>query len=325
MRLTLTTLRPHLPIVSWAVNHEDVLLRRVFADVEAGSYVDVGANHPTFHSLTKTFYDIGWSGINIEPLRAMYESLVLERTRDINLNIACSDAPGLVTLYTPGNYDELSTLIPDSAFLGPQDGVTSSVVEARPLREVVDEYVSGDVHFLKIDVEGAELQVLKGADLSRFRPWVIVVELARDGHLQPEKDEILGLLDAAGYDDVFFDGINEYFLDRSRKEQLGHKFSAPVNVNDNYIQGDDEVHQAFLDIGVLLGCENPSSAAETYLRVEALLADRIRFENIWRELSLAQRRIGILLGATDPDDPAETYARAAIALNGPARGRRRAT
>lgn len=319
----MTTLRPRDPIVSWAVNHEDVLLRRVFAEVEVGSYVDVGANHPTFHSLTKTFYDVGWSGINIEPLKALYESLVLERTRDINLNIACSDAPGPVTLYTPGSYDELSTLNPDSAFLGPQEGVTSTVVEALTLREVVDEYVSTEVHFLKIDVEGAELQVLKGADFSTFRPWVIVVELARDGYLQPEKDEILDLLHAAGYDDVFFDGINEYFLDRARKEQLGHKFSAPVNVNDNYIEGDDEVHQVFLEIGALLGCDRPGNPAETMLRVQALLSDRIRFETIWQELSLAQRRIGILLGSTDPDDPAETYARAATALNGSARSGRR--
>jgi len=310
--------------VSWAVNHEDVLLRRVFADVEVGSYIDVGANHPTFHSLTKTFYDIGWSGINIEPLKAMYEVLALERERDINLNAACSDARGSVTLYTPVAYDELSTLNPDSAFLGPDDGVTSSVVEALTLKEIVAEHVTGEVHFLKIDVEGAELQVLRGADFSHFRPWVIVVELARDGQLQHEKDEILGLLDSAGYQNVFFDGVNEYFVDRARMEQLGHKFSAPVNVNDNYIQGDDELHKAFLQIGVLVGCHSPGNASETYLRVEALLADRIRFENVWRDLLLAQRQMGILLGSTDPDDPAEAYARAAAVLNGRSRGRRRA-
>jgi hypothetical protein len=187
-----------------------------------------------------------------------------------------------VTLFSPQNYDELSTLNPNSVFLGPKEGVTSTVVEAVTLSEVVDRYVSSDVHFLKIDVEGAELQVLRGSDFSVFRPWVVIVELARDGQLEGMKGEILALMDSVGYEDVFFDGINEYFLDRARTDQLSHKFSAPVNVNDNYVQGDDEVHQVLWEIGVLLGCDRPGDPAETYLRVKALLEDRIKFENMVR-------------------------------------------
>ena len=54
-------------MVSYAQNHEDVLLRRVFPDEPNGFYIDVGANDPVRDSVTKHFYDRGWHGINIEP------------------------------------------------------------------------------------------------------------------------------------------------------------------------------------------------------------------------------------------------------------------
>ncbi len=57
-----------MPMVSYAQNGEDVVLARVFGDRRAGFYVDVGAGHPVVDSVTKHFYDLGWRGINVEPL-----------------------------------------------------------------------------------------------------------------------------------------------------------------------------------------------------------------------------------------------------------------
>ena len=56
-----------MSFVSYAQNFEDVLLHRVFGGQETGFYVDVGAYHPVDGSVTKAFYDLGWSGINLEP------------------------------------------------------------------------------------------------------------------------------------------------------------------------------------------------------------------------------------------------------------------
>ena len=50
-------------MISYAQNAEDVVLMRAFADVEKGFYVDVGAWDPVADSVTKAFYDIGWSGL----------------------------------------------------------------------------------------------------------------------------------------------------------------------------------------------------------------------------------------------------------------------
>ena len=81
-------------MVSYAQNFEDVMLRRVLQDVKAGTYVDVGAQDSTVDSVTKWFYDSGWSGINIEPHPDYFAQLTRDRPRDINLKIAVADTEG---------------------------------------------------------------------------------------------------------------------------------------------------------------------------------------------------------------------------------------
>ena len=94
--------------VSYAQNHEDILLGRVFPGPE-GFYLDVGANHPTFHSVTKLFYDRGWSGINVEPSPLVFDRLVADRPRDRNLNVGLSDRDATLTFYETNVYHGWST------------------------------------------------------------------------------------------------------------------------------------------------------------------------------------------------------------------------
>lgn len=72
-------------ITSYAQNFEDILLYRTFKHQKKGHYVDIGAWHPVQDSVTKLFYDLGWSGINVEPVERYHQLLVKERPRDVNL------------------------------------------------------------------------------------------------------------------------------------------------------------------------------------------------------------------------------------------------
>ena len=54
--------------VSNAQNGEDVVLWRALGDLPRGRYVEVGANHPLIDSVSRAFYDRGWSGVCVEPL-----------------------------------------------------------------------------------------------------------------------------------------------------------------------------------------------------------------------------------------------------------------
>ena len=66
-------------LVTYAQNREDLYLYALLGD-GPGFYVDVGANHPTFHSVTKFFYDRGWNGINIEPNTELVRELTVGTT-----------------------------------------------------------------------------------------------------------------------------------------------------------------------------------------------------------------------------------------------------
>jgi len=62
-------------MISYAQNFEDVILERIFKDKESGFYVDIGACHPVYDSVTYHFYLKGWSGINVEPQPGLFPSL----------------------------------------------------------------------------------------------------------------------------------------------------------------------------------------------------------------------------------------------------------
>jgi hypothetical protein len=83
-----------MPFVSYAQNCEDVMLHRALRPVQQGFYVDVGANDPVCHSITKAFYERGWRGINIEPVQSWFGKIEAGRSEDVNLQIAITDTDG---------------------------------------------------------------------------------------------------------------------------------------------------------------------------------------------------------------------------------------
>jgi hypothetical protein len=85
---------PATGIISYAQNREDVLLWRALHDVENGFYIDVGAQDPTHHSVTRAFYDRGWCGVNIEPAAGCFQKLCAERPRDLTLQVALGNREG---------------------------------------------------------------------------------------------------------------------------------------------------------------------------------------------------------------------------------------
>jgi hypothetical protein len=88
-------------MMSYARNFEDVLLNRVFGGVVEGFYVDIGAGHPSDNSVTKSFYDRGWSGLNIEP-GEFFAELCAARPRDVTLRMAADDLAEIMATHAPG-------------------------------------------------------------------------------------------------------------------------------------------------------------------------------------------------------------------------------
>ncbi len=221
--------------ISYAQNFEDVMLHRALGEQDAGFYIDVGAHDPTEYSVTRFFYDRGWHGINVEPVVQYHAALRRERPRDINLNVAAGAAPGTRPLFVVADTG-LSTFIEEYATAAAERGfqVARAEVPVRTLDEIVGEIGPPVVHFLKIDVEGAEVDVLRGIGFERFRPWIVLVEATRPGTQDLACQAWEPWITGHGYSFVYFDGLNRFYV-ASERSELKAAFSSPPNVFDGFV------------------------------------------------------------------------------------------
>ena len=220
--------------ISYAQNFEDVLLWRALRDVQAGFYIDVGASHPDVDSVTRAFFDRGWRGINIEPGAEDAARLAAARPGDITLQVAAGRTDGEADFFpVPGT--GLSTL------LGQPRDLQTGRVAVRTLAGICRTYVRQTIHFLKIDVEGTEADVLAGADLVTYRPWIILVEaVAPLSTIPSHASWEPGLLEQ-GYRFAWFDGLNRFYVAEEQASALLPCFQTPPNVFDNFIRAADTV------------------------------------------------------------------------------------
>jgi len=257
-----------MTFVSYSQNAEDVLLWRALGHVANGFYIDVGANDPVEHSVTKAFYERGWRGISIEPLPAFHHEFELQRPRDINLAIAAGATDGELTLYDVP--DVRGWASPDQAVaeMHRADGhsIAELTVPVRTLASVCAEHVQGEIHFLKIDVEGFEGAVLEGMDFARWRPWVLVIEATLPGSRETNH---------ASWEHVFDDYISHH-LDKAWDQVK----SLDTRLNDLDAAASDAARQAearLVEIDTALRAAHATSAHEA-ARAERAETQRVRLE-----------------------------------------------
>ncbi|WP_243050020.1 FkbM family methyltransferase [Dyella sp. RRB7] len=240
-------------LVSYAQNQEDIMLYRALRGVSKGFYIDVGAQQPVVDSVTKLFYERGWTGINIDPLPQWFQMLEADRPHDVNLQIALAEKSGRMAFFAiPGT--GLSTADPEFVKRHSKAGYAAEEidVEVRTLDEVCAEYGVDQIHFLKIDVEGAEEGVIRGFSFDRIRPWILVVE-AVEPVAQREGDDAQEavtthsswepLLLAHGYEFVYWDGLNRFYLAKEHFD-LRSNFDAPPNPLDAFVRHSELVKNA---------------------------------------------------------------------------------
>lgn len=196
--------------VTYAQYREDLILLALFHDVKKGTYIDVGANYPTVDSVTKLFYERGWTGINVEPIKSLHKELQRERPKDINLQCGIGAQTGV------GTFREYPAASGHSTFDEKQKAAQSKTlkyteyeVPVTTLKQVFGEHKPKHVHFLKIDVEGYEYEVVAGNDWKKYRPEVVCIEanhVARDWRKT---------LEANNYRLFIADGLNEYYVEHS--------------------------------------------------------------------------------------------------------------
>ena len=225
-----------MTFISYAQNCEDVILWRALNTVYNGFYIDVGAWDPRNDSVTLAFYERGWRGINIEPDLEKARKLVAARQNDVTLQVALADTLGQQIFYVfpETGWSTLDTQIAHRHIAAGAEHHEISVKTMR-LDAVCDHYAPRDIHFLKLDVEGAEALVLAGADFKRHRPWILVVEATVPDSNTLNHHAWEGIVLGAGYKFAYFDGINMYYVAEEKAAMLMPKFATPPNILDDFV------------------------------------------------------------------------------------------
>jgi FkbM family methyltransferase len=221
-------------IVSYAQNFEDVMLWRALGHIPNGFYIDVGAQHPTVDSVSKAFYENGWRGIHVEATSTYANMLREDRPDELVLQVALSDQPGTMTFYEIPETG-LSTGDKEIAKNHHSQGfqVHEITVPCLTLVDVFEQAAKRDIHWLKIDVEGMERQVLAGWGTSNARPWVLAVESTYPNSQVETHHVWENFVTERGYKEAYFDGLSRYYVLVDLPE-IAKCFTIPPNIFDGF-------------------------------------------------------------------------------------------
>lgn len=219
---------------SYAQNFEDVMLWRALRHIKNGCYIDIGAHDPDLDSVSRLFYEHGWRGIHVEPIAHCVQRLGASRPDEVVIQAVAGPEIGTAKFYEL-SIGGLSTCDREVASHHEATGLGSReyTVPCVTLKDIFARCASDTVHWLKIDVEGFEKEVLDGWGDSPVRPWIVVIESTFPNSPVSTHQKWERIILGRGYRFAYFDGLNRFYVSQTRSELLS-AFATPPNVFDDF-------------------------------------------------------------------------------------------
>ena len=160
-------------------NQDKYLETNIFKGYKNGFYVDVGAHDGI--TINNTLYfekNNNWCGINIEPIKEVFDKLIINRPNNINLNCAVCNNDGETDFLCNTGHTEMISGIKDNFDIrhlnrlqseNIQHGSTTEVIKVKTkrLETILHENNVSHINYLSIDVEGAEIEVIKSINFDK--------------------------------------------------------------------------------------------------------------------------------------------------------------
>lgn len=220
---------------TYAQNFEDVRLWRALNNVTNGQYLDIGAQDPIIDSVSLAFYEKGWRGLHVEPTPAYAAAVRAARPDEIVVEAAVSTQDGPICLFEFPNTG-LSTSDPLIAKRHKNERKLQAVpieVPTISLSKLFDIIGDGPIHWMKIDVEGMERDVLESWNGHHQRPWIIVIEATLPNTRIKSHEDWINIIIKKGYKDVHFDGLSRYFVSENH-DHLTEALIEDPNIFDDF-------------------------------------------------------------------------------------------
>lgn len=223
-----------MTFVSYSQNFEDVMLWRSLQDVEAGRYLDIGAQDPDRDSVSKAFFEAGWRGVHVDANLTYVRMLRTARLDEQVIHAMVGEDGAGATFYEIPETG-LSTGVESIADRHRAAGyhVEEVHVPSLTLAQILNRFDGEPIHWMKVDVEGMEAAVLRSWQDHPARPWVLSIEATYPNSQIPTHDEWIDLVLNRGYREVYFDGLSRYFVHETQADRASG-FASPPNVFDGF-------------------------------------------------------------------------------------------
>lgn len=156
-----------------------ILEEKIFKGYKFGIFVDVGAHDGKTYNNTLYFENNNkWQGYNIEPIKSVFNKLVINRPNSININCAINNSDGISDFILNTGYTEMISGLKDTYDNRHfhrlnlelcEYGGTSNIIKVntKKLSTIFDEYNVKYINYLSIDTEGSEFNVIQSIDFDK--------------------------------------------------------------------------------------------------------------------------------------------------------------
>ena len=184
----------------------------VFPGVKNGFFLDVGSGDGTIMSNTKALEQKGWTGICIDP----FPMNMGDRSCQIFKEVVFSKAGAQVKFWAHaggfwgGIVDE--TFGVDEERMHKNQGPVVELTTVT-LGDILDRAKAPRfIHYVSLDIEGGELEALKGFPFDRYQIGALTVE---HNFKEPKRSEIRALMEGHGYQHVHTSVRDDFYLPRN--------------------------------------------------------------------------------------------------------------
>ena len=163
---------------SYSISSVDLIIDRMYANLNNGIYLDVGCNHPIKFNNTYLLHKRGWSGINIDLDSRSIKEFQKFRPKDYNVQKIVSSNEEMKEIYIYHEKSAVNTLSKELVDYRKTKPRKTLKGRSSTLNKIIEEspFKSKKINLISIDIENHEYEALRNFNFEKYKVDAIITE-----------------------------------------------------------------------------------------------------------------------------------------------------